>query len=503
MKSIQIKKAFVTLGRVLLSRRQAHLLVENLRLFRSIASIFRKRLFSRNPPKALQSFAGECALQELRVAAILDEFTKENLAKEARVVNLLSGSSIEQLEQFLPNLLFVESASQGESGSWTGRLVKPDSEIKDIVRWCRERGVPTVFWNKEDPIHFKSYLGTAAKFDFVFTTDSDCLAKYKKLLGKDVSTLPFAASEKLYSPFDSAERNGKAFFSGSFYRQYPQRQLDTVTVIDAVSKVMDVDIFDRNLEHRGERTAFPAKLKATVKPRKTYLELVEDYKEYAVCITLNTVKFSPTMMARRSIEAALSNCILVSNQCDAIYESFGQSAIISDDPNEIVNSLNQALADPEIMQEMKIKTMISALESHLLKNVFGRLVEQVFPGMTSVSGPLAGELCQAIKKPGSLVACSCSDYESVQQENNLGFSFCHNLQDEEMKLAEELTRLTSLLFANYPSVGRINFELASHNGNRCSIVAIHICIFRTNEETITLSQPFSGSDENFCKRAGL
>ena len=504
MKSMQLKKAFVTLGKVLLSRRQAHFLVENLRLLRSLGSIFRKRLFSRNPHKELPSLEGECALQELRIASILDEFTKENLAKEARIVNLLSGSSIEQLEKFLPNLLFVESASQGESGSWTGRLVKPDSEIIDIVRWCRERGVPTVFWNKEDPIHFKSYLGTAAEFDFVFTTDSDCLAKYKKLLGKDVAILPFAASEKLYSPFDGAERNGMAFFSGSFYRQYAQRKRDTIAVIDAVSKVMDVDIFDRNLDHRGELTAFPAELRATVKPRKPYLELVQDYKKYSVCITLNTVKSSPTMMARRSVEAALSNCILVSNQSDAMQESFGQSAIISDNPNEIVNSLSQVLADPEIMREMRINTMLSALESHLLKNVFGKLVEQVFPGITSVSGS-AGELCQAITGSNSLLACKCSEYESVQQENNFGFSFSHNLQDKEMTLSQEFTRLTSLLFANYPSVGRISFELASQDGNRFSIAAIHNCVFRTGEETITLSQPSSVSDGNFlggqaCKR---
>ncbi|BDZ42873.1 hypothetical protein GCM10025865_21720 [Paraoerskovia sediminicola] len=54
-------------------------------------------------------------------------------------------------------------------------MARASTELRGITRWCRENDVPTVFWNKEDPVHFDLFVATAALFDVVFTTDVDSI----------------------------------------------------------------------------------------------------------------------------------------------------------------------------------------------------------------------------------------------------------------------------------------------------------------------------------------
>ena len=69
--------------------------------------------------------------------------------------------------------------------------------LQALVQHCRDAGVPTVFWNKEDPPHFEDFLDTARLFDHVFTTDAECVPAYRERLGHDrVGVLPFAVPDR-------------------------------------------------------------------------------------------------------------------------------------------------------------------------------------------------------------------------------------------------------------------------------------------------------------------
>ncbi len=63
------------------------------------------------------------------------------------------------------DILFVEAFWRGSGGVWKGIAydynVKERELLKRIVRWSKKNGIPTVFWNKEDPSHFDEFIDLA------------------------------------------------------------------------------------------------------------------------------------------------------------------------------------------------------------------------------------------------------------------------------------------------------------------------------------------------------
>ena len=89
------------------------------------------------------------------VATILDTFSDYCLRYELEPVRLTPRHWRREIEASAPAFLLVESAWVGNEGLWRGLIVHNQSldanPLRDLVEHCRTKGVPTVFWNKEDP----------------------------------------------------------------------------------------------------------------------------------------------------------------------------------------------------------------------------------------------------------------------------------------------------------------------------------------------------------------
>ncbi|MEC5178757.1 glycosyltransferase [Arthrobacter sp. CG_A4] len=261
-------------------------------------------------------------LSELTVGIIADEFTLEGMRGETSLVELRPDSWRQQIDAQPLDALFVESAWEGIDGSWKQKVGYYDDErftaLRAILEHCNNVGVPTIFWNKEDPVHFNRFSRTAAHFDHVFTTDSDCIRRYKADAGprqRTVASLPFYAQPRLHNivPSDRPYDHSVAY-AGSYYGdRYKVRSEELATVLD-VAENHGLAIYDRQHLNPESPYRFPDHLTRYVRGGLSYAEMVDAYKSHPVHINVNSVEASPTMFSRRVMEVAASGSAVLSGR---------------------------------------------------------------------------------------------------------------------------------------------------------------------------------------------
>ncbi|WP_232481378.1 glycosyltransferase family protein [Arthrobacter sp. YN] len=271
--------------------------------------------------------------QDLTVGVILDDFSSAAYSFEWNLLHLRKDSWQEQLAATSIDFLFVESAWNGNQGSWKYQLMGtsgPKPEFLELVAWCRARQIPTVFWNKEDPPHYDDFLPAAREFDMVFTSDSDRIPSYQRDLGHDrIAPLPFAAQPAIHNPIRIGEgrhSRGVAFAGMYFAHKYPERrqQMDLLlnAARDASSKSGPrLDIFSRQLG--GDSSyQFPVPFNENVVGSLDYAKMLTAYRAYKVFLNVNSVVGSPSMCARRIFEITASGTPIVSTPSSAIGHFF-------------------------------------------------------------------------------------------------------------------------------------------------------------------------------------
>ncbi|MFF5790421.1 glycosyltransferase [Paeniglutamicibacter sp. NPDC012692] len=284
-------------------------------------------------------------ISELRIAGIMDEFTGSAFAS-ACILNLPKLETWQsEFIEFQPNLIIVESAWQGNGGSWAGKIHRISPELQELLRWSKKNNVPTVFWNKEDPVHYNSFLSTATLFDYVFTTDIGSIERYKMSLGhNNVYLMPFFCQPGLHSPVNSIDRKSGASFAGAYYNRYPERSRDFDSITNALDGLMDTTIYDRNFGENKPEFTFPERYKKYIKGKLPYSEIDKSYKGYDFGINMNSVKQSQSMFARRIFDLILSNTHVISNYSRGLRLMFGDLVTSSDYEPDIRSSV-KALID--------------------------------------------------------------------------------------------------------------------------------------------------------------
>jgi len=316
-------------------------------------------------------------VSELKVAAIMDEFTYHSFAPEFTILQLTPENWETEIKSFRPDLFFLESAWLGKEGLWHSKIAHLSIELIGIIDYCKHNDIPVVFWNKEDPVHFDTFLATAKYADFVFTTDIDCIRRYKTVLKHDrVYLLPFAAQTKVHNPIEKYQRKDKFCFAGAYYKRYPERIRDLETFINTISQFSDIEIYDRNYHIQDPNYNFPKSyskyIKGTLKPE----EIDKAYKAYRFNINMNSVKQSQSMCARRVFELLASNTVTVSNYSLAIRNIFGDLVVCTDDGMRLKSQLS-LFENEEYYLKLRLAGLRKALSEHTYTNRVFYLAEKV------------------------------------------------------------------------------------------------------------------------------
>ena len=347
----------------------------------------------------------------LTAAVIADTFTTMALRYEWRQLSEFGPDDWRDAFAIdVPDILFVESAWQGNDGRWAKHVngpTAPSQELRDLVSWCREQGIPTVLWNKEDPPNFEFFIESAKLFDWVFTVDADCIPRYQEILGHDrVRVLQFGAQPRIHNPIRIPEQGRHdVAFAGTYYTEKHSGRREQMETVVTPALKFGVHIYSR-VDHTDPRFAFPAAYLPHIMGTLPYPRMLAAQKLYKVILNVNTVTDSPTMCARRAFELSAAGLPVLSGPGRAIPETFGDLIPIAATAEETSALLQGLLQSPELRDRRAHLAMRLVLEKHTFAHRVDTVLEAV--GLPSVrpvptisvvmSTCRAGRLDEALKQ---------------------------------------------------------------------------------------------------------
>ena len=329
-------------------------------------------------------------IKNLRVACIMDTFTYNIFEPEANFEQLTPKNWQSDIENIKPDVLFVESAWRGKKDLWKGKIAKLSQALIDIIVYCQSNNIKTIFWNKEDPFHFNDFINTAKYFDYIFTTDSDMIKKYKEIVTHDrVYLLPFACQPKLHNPIEKYERKDTFSFAGAFYPNFPKRSTIFESFIENLIMLDDIDIYDRNYNNPTSPFQYPEEYKPFIRGTLKYNEIDKAYKGYKYAINLSTVTTSPTMFARRVFELMASNTLVLSNESEGIRHLFGDLVVSTNNGKKLVEKIIQFRKTPLFEKKIKLLALRKVMLEHTAKDRLEFIVQSIDPTFHKKPAPYA------------------------------------------------------------------------------------------------------------------
>lgn len=330
-----------------------------------------------------------------RAAVIMDPFSYGSFSPELDVVPLHPETWRQQIEEHNAEVFICESAWQGvpaKEHPWKARVyssVRFNYEnrkpLLQILEYCKSRGIPTVFWNKEDPTHFadrvNDFVNTARLFDFIFTTAEEMIPNYNKLTGKSsAACLPFAVQPRIFHPAlsNEATKDDSVVFAGSWYKNHANRRRLQKHLFDEVlARGLKLDIYDRYYGQDNEQFGFPNEYQQFTHPAIPYEKTASVYQSYRYGLSINTVTDSKTMLARRAFEMAAAGCGIITNGTPATKHFFGEKVLELGIGDKLSDSALQTLDDS------RLPLMNEVLEQHTYEVRTKKILDTV--GIESIS----------------------------------------------------------------------------------------------------------------------
>ncbi len=265
---------------------------------------------------------------DFRVGVIGDVYMYNFYKDVFTSVHYLSPTNYSQvLAQGLDIVIYTTCWKGINNEDWRGVKFreKPKKALDAILAYAKENNVRTVFQSIEDPSNFEYFLPVAEKFDYILTTDTDCIERYKKELGhKRVFFGEYGVNPQFNNPIGSRRQiRNAAFFAGSYPRRYKERCDDMETIFDSIiDSGGELLIADRNFGSDLEDLVYPARFQSTVLPPVQHALLQKLHKLFRYNLNFNSIKQSPTMCAMRVYELQAQGNGLISNYANSVFNRF-------------------------------------------------------------------------------------------------------------------------------------------------------------------------------------
>ncbi|WP_386693731.1 glycosyltransferase [Lonepinella sp. MS14435] len=258
-----------------------------------------------------------------------------------------------QINNSTAGFAFFESAWRANKGSWIYAFTSPELKHNNAqallaaIDLLKQRKIPIIFWNKEDPMHYEMFKPIARYADYIFTTDALVVDKYKKELGNEnVWALPFAAPIKTTNPTGRFSLDTESVcFAGTYYAQNHENRKKQMDIILPALLSNNGAIYDRASKDTSGKYAYPQQYQEIVRDGVDFNEMMSLYKKFKVFLNVNTITQSTTMMSRRVYELIASGTPVVSTPSKAITEQFPGIVITVNNEYEAELAVKKLLND--------------------------------------------------------------------------------------------------------------------------------------------------------------
>jgi len=312
----------------------------------------------------------------MKIATILDEFSELCFSYEADLVPLRQDNFANKLKKN-PDVafLFVESAWRGSGKSWklSPNVCKPGTATFNnfvrVIKLCKQRNIPCVFWNKEDPVHYKHFIQLVPYFDYIFTTDIGSKKNYIQDIGHNrVYTLPFAAQPKIHYPNGLENRTARPCFAGTYWKTLHKKRVCDMNHILLPALKHGLHIYDRNVI-TGSGEKWPQCYAPCMRGGLPYNRLVGMYRDYRVFMNVNCIVDSLTMFSRRVFELLACGTPVISSYALGI-KTLLPEVYLSDNAQTTSKMLLHLLKSTKVWQEASVNGIRAVYEQHTYTHRF-------------------------------------------------------------------------------------------------------------------------------------
>lgn len=279
-------------------------------------------------------------------------------------------------------ILFVESAWNGYQDKWKFQIAAyPDypernnDKLVRLVEKAKSKGIPTVFWNKEDSVHFDRFIDSAKHFDHIFTVDANCVERYRAVVPAsttvDVGMFPIQPKIHHYQGFNF--KYLEANFIGSYSKHIHDKRRNRQEMLFHAAKQagLPVTIFDRNSERKSDNYRYPVdEFSLKVMPAVDYAQTADIYRQYLVSLNVNTIEDSPTMFSRRVVEILACGGILVTTPSMAVDRLFSEYCYVVQSADEATELLARLKHGPSLQDLERAKAGSDYVLSHFTWHQF-------------------------------------------------------------------------------------------------------------------------------------
>ena len=326
----------------------------------------------------------------MKVACILDEFSYNCFRYEGNFYQLSPYNWKYIIDNKFPDFLFVEAAWEGSNNAWFNKISNysssKDNTLEKIIKYCETKEIPTVFWSKEDPYDFEVFLNAAKLFQYVFTTDENCIARYRTILNhNNIFLLPFAAQPRIHNPTNKDnEKKGQIIFPGGWYHKFPKRCEQMEFLLDGASKY-DLRIYDRFYNSNNKKNKFPSKYKPYIVEGLNYLSLLKELKKYKLLLNANSIDDSPTNFSRRVFESLGCGVPVVSNYALGIENYFKDIVTLVNNKKETELRLDELLSDSHKLDTLSLIGVREVLTHHTYNHRIKTILEAIGTNQFEIS----------------------------------------------------------------------------------------------------------------------